>query len=185
MEVPSYSVFLNLKISGLTKAFHYLAIGSFVMVVLFGFYLLPSYNSPDEMKAAYFVLTTSDFEKVMFSIGIVGAPTFFILYRKVRIKKQAILTLYPDKIEIDNYKMITSYPIAEITDIACNDAMTMDGSLTCQLTIDLKDVTNKITSLTLADYNESPQLMNYLLNYDTVKFSVTNFLNDPEALNSN
>jgi len=144
--------------------------------------MLPSEHSSDEMKAAYFVLTTSEFEKLMFVTGLVGTPIFFILYKYTRIKRQALLSLLPDKIEVDNFKIITSYSINEITNIACNDAMSRDGFPKGKLTIDFKDKSNKVTSLTLLDYSQSEQLMTTLLNYENIKFDVTSFSSNPEVL---
>ena len=144
--------------------------------------MLPSEHSSDEMKAAYFVLTTSEFEKLMFVIGLLGTPTFFILYKYIRIRRRGLLVLGTDKIEIDNYKTVTSYSINEITDIACNDAMSTDGFPKGKLTIDLKDKNEKVTSVTLLDYSQSDQVMNALLNYENIKFDVTNFSSNPGIL---
>lgn len=144
--------------------------------------MLRSKHSSDEMKAAYFVLTTSELEKLFFVIGLLGIPTFFILYKYIRIKRQGLLTLFPDKIEIDNFKIVTSYPINEITNIACNDALARDGFPKGKLTIDFKDKNEKVTSVTLLDYSQSEQLMNTLLNYENIKFGVTNFSSNPELL---
>jgi hypothetical protein len=107
MEQTSYPVFINLKIPWLTKGFYYLFIFCLLILVLFGIYMLPSEHSSDEMKAAYFVLTTTEFEKLMFVIGLFGTPTFFILYKYIRIRRQGLLTLLTDKIEFDNYKTVT------------------------------------------------------------------------------
>jgi hypothetical protein len=134
------------------------------------------------MKAAYFVLTTSEFEKVLFVIGLVGTPTFFILYRYVRIKQQALLTLRSDRIDVDNHKTVTSYPINEITHIACNDALTTDGLPKGKMTIDFKDKGGNFISMTLVDYSHSDPIMNTLLNYENIKFDVTNFTSNPEVL---
>lgn len=144
--------------------------------------MLPSEHSSDEMKAAYFVLTTNEFEKLMFVIGLIGTPTFFILYKYIRIRRQGLLTLLTDKIEFDNYKTVTSYAIHEITDIACNDALTRDGFPKGKLTIDFKDKSEKVTSVTLLDYNQSEQVMNTILSYENIKFDMTNFSSNPEIL---
>ena len=182
MEETSYPVFLNLKLPLLTKAFYYLFIGCLIILVLFGIYMLPSEHAGDEMKAAYFVLTTTELEKRLFVIGLVGTPTFFILYRYVRFKRQALLTLSSDKIKVDNYKTITSYSINEITHIACNDALTRDGYPKGKLTIDFKDKAGNFFSMTLIDYSHSDQIMNTILNYENIKFDVTNFTSNPEML---
>jgi hypothetical protein len=182
MQETSYPVLLNLKIPWLTKVFYYLFIGCLIILIVFGIYMLPSEYSGDEMKAAYFVLTTSEFEKLLFVIGLVGTPTFFILYRYVRFRQQALLTLRSDKIEVDNYKTITSYLINEITYIACNDALTPDGFPKRKLTIDFKDKGGNFISMTLVDYSHSDEIMNTILNYENVKFDVTNFTTNPEVL---
>lgn len=136
------------------------------------------------MRAAYFVLTTSEAEKILFVFGLVGTPVFFILYRYSRIKRQAVLTLLQDKIEIDNFKTVTSFSINQITNIACNDAMTSDGFPKGKLTIDFKDKSGDFTSITLIDYTQSDQLMEKLLNYENIKFEVTNFSSNPETLDT-
>lgn len=182
MEETTYPVLLNLRIPWLTKGFYYLFIFGLLILVLFGMYMLPSEHSSDEMKAAYFVLTTSEFEKLMFVIGLIGTPTFFILFKYIRIKRQGLLTLLPDKIEFDNYKIVTSYPINEITNIACNDALERGGFPKGKLTIDFRDTTKKVISVTLLDYSQSDQVMNTLLNYENIKFDMTNFLTNPEML---
>ena len=184
MEELNYPVFLSLKIPGLTRSFYYLFIVCIIILFIFGIYMLPSENSSDEMKAAYFVLTTSELDKLLFVIGLLGTPVFFILYRYSRIKQQAVLTLLKDKIEIDNFKTITSFSISEITDIACNDAMTRDGFPKAKLTIDFKDKSGDFASVTLIDYSQSDQLMERLLNYENIKFYVTNFSSNPEALDT-
>jgi hypothetical protein len=51
-----------------------------------------------------------------------------------------------------------------------------------QLTIDFKDKTKKVISVTLLDYAQSDQLMNTLLNYENIKFDMTNFSSNPEIL---
>ena len=144
--------------------------------------MLPSEHSSAEMKAAYFVLTTTEFEKLMFVIGLVGTPTFFILYKYIRIRRHGLLMLLADKIEFDNYKTVTSYAISEITDIACNDALTRDGFPKGKLTIDFRDKSEKVISVTLLDYGQSDQLMNTLLDYKNIKFDMTNFSSNPEIL---
>ena len=146
--------------------------------------MLPSGHSSDEMRGAYFVLTTSEFEKLMFVIGLLGTPTFLILYKYIRIKRQALLTLLPDKIEVNHSKIVISYLINEITNIACNDALTRDGFPKDKLTIDFKDKSKKVTSVTLLDYNQSDELMNTLLNYENIKFDVTNFSSNPGVLDT-
>lgn len=182
MQETSYPVLLNLKIPWLTKAFHYLFFGCLIILIVFGIYMLPSEHSGDEMKAAYFVLTTSEFEKLVFVIGLLGTPTFFILYRYVRFRRRALLTLGSDKIEVDNYKTVTSYPINEITHIACNDALTRDGFPKGKLTIDIKEKGGNFISMTLVDYSHSDEIMNTILNYENIKFDVTNFTSNPEVL---
>jgi hypothetical protein len=182
MEENSYSVSLNLKIPVLSKIFLYLFIICVIVLVLFGIYMLPSEHSSDEMKAAYFVLTTSEFEKTVFTYALIGTPIFFILFRYSRIKRKAILTLFEDKIEINNYKTVTSYPISEITNIACNDALKSDGFPRGKLTIDFKDKNENVTSVTLIDYSQSEQLMDTLLNYKDIKFFTSNFSSNPEVL---
>jgi hypothetical protein len=183
MEETSYSVLLNLKIPWLTKAFSYLFGFCLIILFFFGIYMLPSEHSPDEMKAAYFVLTTSEFEKLMFIIGLVGTPTFFILYKYIRIRHRGLLTLLPDKIEIDNFKIVTSYAINEITNIAFNDAQ-MGGYSKDKLTIDFKDKSGKVTSVTLVDYSQSDKVMDTLLAYENIKFDITNFSSNPEVLDT-
>lgn len=182
MEDSSFPIILNLKIPWLTRAFYYLFIFFLIILVLFGFYMLPSEHSSDEMKAAYFVLTTSEFEMLMFVIGLVGTPIFFLLYKYVRIKRHGHLTILVDKIEIDYNKTITSFSINDITEIACNDALTRDGLPMGKLTIDFKDKTEKVISIMLSDYSQSDQVMNVLLNYETIKFDVTNLSSNPELL---
>ena len=184
MEENSYPVFLNLKIPFLSKTFFYLFIASVIVVVLFGLYMLPSEHSSDEMKAAYFILTTSEFEKAVFTYALIGTPIFFILYRYTRIRRKAVLSLFEDKIKIDNYKTVTSYPIDEITNIACNDALRSDGFPKGKLTIDFKDKNEKVTSVTLVDYGQSEHLMDTLLNYKNIKFFTSNFSSNPEVLDS-
>jgi hypothetical protein len=184
MEENSYPVFLNLKIPFLSKTFFYLFIACAIVLVLFGIYMLPSEHSSDEMKAAYFVLTTSEFEKAVFTYALIGTPIFFILYRYTRIKRKAILTLFENKIEIDNYKTVTSFPIDEITNIACNDALGSDGFPKGKLTIDFKDNNENVTSVTLIDYSQSEHLMDMLLNYKNIKFFTSNFSSNPEVLDS-
>jgi hypothetical protein len=182
MQETTYPVFLNLKIPWLTKAFYYLFIGCLIILFVFGIYMLPSQHSGDEMKAAYFVLTTSEFEKILFVIGLIGTPTFYILYRHIRFKRQALLSLFCDKIEVDNYKTVTSYSINEITHIACNDALTREGFPKGKLTIDFKDKVGSFISMTLIDYSHSDQIMDAILNYENIKFDVTNFTSNPEVL---
>lgn len=182
MEEISYPIFLNLKIPWLTRTFYYLFITSLILLFIFGIYMLPSENSSNEMKAAYFVLTTSELEKVLFIVGLLGTPVFLIFYKYIRIKRKALLILLGDKMEIDNFRTITSYPIKEITNINCNDVLTKDGFPKGKLTIDFKDKSNTVTSITLSDYNQSDQLMNTLLNYENIKFDVTNFSHNPEVL---
>ena len=183
MQETNYPVYLNLKVPWLAKTFYYLFLASLVVLFIFGLYMLPSKHSSDEMKAAYFVLTTSEFENKVFVFALLGIPFFFLMYRLSRYRRQALLMLLPDKIEIDNYKIVTSYSIEEITHIACNDAMTSTGIPEGRLTIDFKDRSRKVTSMTLIDYSQSDQLMNTLLAYENIKFNVTNFLTNPEVLN--
>ena len=83
---------------------------------------------------------------------------------------------------MDNYKTITSYSINEITHIACNDALTRDGYPKGKLTIDFKDKEGNFFSMTLVDYSHSDQIMNTILNYENIKFDVTNFTTNPEVL---
>ena len=184
MEENNYPVFLNLKIPFLSKVFFYLFIICLIVLVLFGIYMLPSEHSSDEMKAAYFVLTTSELEKAVFTYALIGTPIFFLFYRYTRIRRRAILTLLEDKIEINNYKIVTSYPIDEITNIACNDALRSDGFPKGKLTIDFKDKNGDVTSVTLIDYSQSDQLLDTLLNYKNIKFFTSNFSSNPEVLDS-
>ena len=136
------------------------------------------------MKAAYFVLTTSEFEKAVFTYALIGTPIFFVLYRVSRVKRKAILILFEDKIEIDNYKTVTSFSIDEITNIACNDALRSDGFPKGKLTIDFKNKNENVTSVTLMDYSQSEQVMDRLLNYKNIKFFTSNFSSNPEVLDS-
>lgn len=184
MEGNSYPIFLNLKIPFVSKLFLYLFIVCAIVIALFGLYMLPSSHSSDEMKAAYFVLTTSEFEKAAFTYALIGAPIFFVLYSLSRTKRRAILTLLEDKIEIDNHKTITSYSISEITNIACNDALRSDGFPKGKLTIDFKDNAGNFTSMTLIDYSQSDRLMEALLNYKDIKFFSSNFSINPEVLDT-
>lgn len=182
MEETSYPVYLNLKIPWLAKTFYYLFFACLVVLFfLFVIYMLPSKHASDEMKAAYFVLTTTEFEKKVFAFALLGTPIFFVLYKLCRFKRQALLTLLPDKIEIDNFKTVTSYVLDELTHIACNDAMGSDGFPKGKLTINFKNKSKKVTSVTLIDYGQSDQLMNTLLAYENLRFSVTNFLTNPEV----
>jgi hypothetical protein len=182
MEETSYPVYLNLKVPWLARTFYWLYLACLIFLFIFGLYMLPSDHSSDEMKAAYFVLTTTEFEKKVFVFALLGTPLFFLLYRLSRYKRQGLLTLLPDKIEFDNYKTVTSYRMDEITHIACNDAMGSNGIPEGKLTIDFKDSTKKVTSVTLIDYSQSDQLMNTLLTYENIKFNVTNFFSNPEVL---
>jgi hypothetical protein len=177
-----YPVFINLKIRWLTKTSYYLFIVCLVVLWLFGLYMLPSEHSADEMKAAYFVLTTSELEKIVFGLAVVGTPTFFILYRYSRIKRKAVLTLLSDRIEIDNFKTVITVPTNDITKIACNDALTSDGFPKAKLTIDFKEKNENVVSVTLIDYSQSEKLMDKLLSYENIKFNVTNFSSNPEVL---
>ncbi|HWI89982.1 MAG TPA: hypothetical protein VNT20_01855 [Flavisolibacter sp.] len=184
MGENSYLVFLNLKMPFISKLFLYLFIICVIVLALFGLYMLPSEHSSDEMKAAYFVLTTSEFEKAVFTYALIGAPIFFALYSFSRIKRRAILTLMEDKVEIDNYKIITSFSISEITSIACNDALRSDGFPKGKMTIDFKDKAGNFTSITLIDYSQSDKLMESLLNYKNIKFFASNFSFNPEVLDN-
>jgi len=64
----------------------------------------------------------------VFVVGLSGTPIFFI-YTNTYALDAGFLTLFPDKIEVDNFKTITSYSINDITNIADNDALTRDGFL--------------------------------------------------------
>lgn len=184
MNDNRYPVLLNLKIPLLSKAFLYLFIICVLVLVAFVIYMAPSAHSPDEMKAAYFVLTTSEFEKAAFLFAILGTPIFFFLYRYTRIKRNATLTLFEDKIELDNYKTVTLITIDEITGIACNDALRSDGFPMGKLTIDFKFRNGNVTRLTLIDYSQSEQLMDTLLNYRNIKFLNSNFSFHPEVFDA-
>ena len=144
--------------------------------------MLPSTYSSDEMKAAYFVLTTPEWVKVVSVIAVLGTPTFFVLYRYSRIRRHASLTLFPDRIEIDDSKIVKSILLSDLTNIACNDALTSDGFPKGNLTVDFKDKSENVTSVTLKDYSQSEHLMQKLLNYESIKFDVTNFSSNPEIL---
>ena len=182
MEENSYNIYINLKIPLLTRIFYYLFLLCLIIIVLCGIYLLPSDYASNEMRATYFFLTTSNYEAEFFLIGILGTPFFYVLYKYIRINQQGLLTLFPDKIELDNYKTNTTYQISEITDIACNDSQERDGTSKGKLTIDFKDKSNKVISMTLIDYSKTEQLMNVLLNYENIKFELTNFSNNPQVL---
>ena len=178
----SYPVILNLKIPWLSKTFYYLLMACLVVLVLFGLYMVPSGHASGEMKTAYFILTTSEFVKKVVVFAFLGTPIFFILYRFCRIKRQGLLTLLPHKIEVDNYKIVTSYSINEITHIACNDAMDSDGFPKGELTIEFKDKSQKVTSMLLIDYGQSEEIMNKILAYENIKFYITDFSMSMEEL---
>lgn len=151
-----------------------------VLLGMYGLYMIPADRAPDEMEAAYFVLTTSEFEKLLFVIGLFGTPTFAIMYRYARYKRKAVLILLPDRIEIDDYKKITSYQLTEITDIACNDALAPDGFPKGKLSISFKDRFTKTTTMTLIDYCQSDQLIETLVGYQDIKLKLTDLHTHPE-----
>ena len=182
MKEMSYPVILNLKIPWLTRTFYFLFIICLIGIFIFGIYMLPSGNSSDEMKAAYFVLTTTEFEKAAFLVAVLGIPTFFISYRYIRRKRSAVLTLFSDKIEINDFRKVTSIAIDDIAKIACNDALTNDGFPKAKLTIDVKEKGKEVISMTLKDYSQSEKLMNKLLSYENITFNVTNFPSNPGVL---
>lgn len=182
MESTSYPVIWNVKIPWVTKTFYYLFIVCIVVLILLGLYMLPAMRSSAEMKAAYFILTTSDFQKTAFLVALLGTPAFYILYKLSRLKHQALLTLFPDKIEISSKKETASYSLRQITHIACNDALTHDGFPKGKLTIEIKDRRNKVVSLALIDYSQSEELMHKLLEHKHIKFHVTNLFFNPEDL---
>jgi hypothetical protein len=179
----SYPVILNLKVPWLSKTF-FLFMACLVVLILFGVHMMPSRHSSGEMKTAYFILTTSEFEKKVIVFAFLGAPLFFILFRFCRLKRQGLLSLLPDKIEVDNFKTVTSYSINEITHIACNDAMDSSGFPKGKLTIDFKDKTQKVTSMLLIDYGQSDEIMNKILAYENIKFIITDFSMSMEELES-
>ena len=182
MEDFSCAVVINSRIPWLTKASYYLLILCLIAIVLCGLYMIPSTHSSDEMKAAYFVLTTPEYIKVVSVIVVLGTPTFFILYRYARIKRKAVLRLFSDRLELETSGSTTSILINDITNIACNDALTTDGSPKGKLTIDLKDKNRNVRSVTLVDYSQSEEIMQKLLKYENIKFEVTNFPSNPQIL---
>lgn len=182
MEQITFPVYFNLKIPLLTKALFYLFIICVIILLLFGLYMLPSEGSGDEMRAAYYIMTASEIEKALFLIGLFGAPTFFLLHKYLRIHQRGLLILLPDKIEFSYSKKVISYSTKEITHIACNDPLTADGDPKGPLTIDFRHKGEKVISVMLSDYNQSDEVMNALLNYENIKFDVTNFTSNPGLL---
>jgi hypothetical protein len=181
MEETSYPVYLNLNIPWISRTFYWLFWACVFVLFLFMLYMLPSAHSSAEMKAAYFVLTTTEYQKELFVFALSGAPIFFLLYRLSKFRRQAILTLLPAKIEIAKNKIVTSYSLNEITRIECTDLM-VNGFPKGELRVNLTDRDETITSVTLIDYSQSDQLMKALLAYDNVKFNLTSFLSNTELL---
>jgi hypothetical protein len=97
----------------------------------------------------------------VFVVGLPGTPIFFILYKYIRIRRRGFLTLFPDKMKLITLKPSHLISINDITNIACNDALTRDG---------------------FPKEEQSEQLMNSLLNYKNIKLEATNFLSNPEIL---
>lgn len=184
MQEKSYPVYLNLKIPLLARTFYYLFWACLIVLFIFLIRMIPSKYSSNEMKTAYFILTTSEFEKRLLVFTAIGTPAFFILYLASRYRRRAMLTLSSDKIELDDYKLVTSYSISDITHIFCNDAMRHDGYPKGKLTIDFKDKEDKVNSMTLIDYGQSDELMETLMSYENIRFSVSSFASNPEMLDA-
>jgi len=182
MQTTTYPVYLNLKIPFLARIFYGLFCVCLIGVLAFWFYMLPSGHAPDEMKAAYFVLTTSEWEKGIFIIALTGTPFFLLLYRASRYKQNALLNLLPGRLEIVTNKAIASYSTGEITHIYCNDAMRRDGFPMGKLSIEIKRRSSKVIRLTLVDYSHSEEVMNALMVYENIKFNITNFSSKLEIL---
>ena len=178
----SYPVFVHLRIPGVTKTFYYLFGACLLVLALLSLHLLPALHSSTEMKGAYFILTTSEWQRVVFVIGAVGAPTFFILYTLSRYRRRALLVFWEDAIEIDNYKTITSYPLEEITDVAFNDAADSDGFPLAKLTIEFKFKNEKKISVTLIDYSQSEEVLEKLLAYKNLGVHSSTLRFNPEIL---
>jgi hypothetical protein len=165
----SFEVLITRKVPFLTKILAWLLLFCVIMLLIFGIPFLPAKNSyaSDEMKTAYFILTTSEFEKELIFIFGSCCLILFPLYIFLRFSRKAILSFTNDSIFIKGKKVEINIPVQTISKIYFIDTKSRGEK---RLLLYVEQEKQKTTRVKLKNYLDAEEVFGQLAMYSGINF---------------
>ena len=124
------------------------------------------------MRILWFIAIYPDKLKFALFLGIPTVLLFGFLYYKVRLKREAILSFEPDKIELRGKGWSKIFPSKKIRYFDCYDPYSRDGYAKGKFALYLRTWNGKVTIMNLKDYSQATRLVDILTVYEDVKLEV-------------
>ncbi len=167
-----FEVYVYKRIPYLTRTLGIIAILLFLFVTFGLAPLMPSKHHPDEMRILWFIALYPDKFKAALFLGIPTLLLFGFLYYKIRLKREAILSFEPDRIELRGKGWSKIFPSNKIRYFDCYDPYSRAGVAKEKFALHIKTWNGKVTIMNLKDYLQATRLVDILTVYEDVKLEV-------------
>ncbi len=178
----SFEVIVRRKMPYVTSFLFYAFLFFGVILFIIDFFFLPVRKAPGEIQVGYYILVIPEFIKKAMLISIIGLGVTFPLFIHFRLYKNAILTFYFDRIEMNGKNIDINIPIATISRIYCMDSETMNGESRDKLTIYFQQKRKIITRVRLKHYVQTEYFMERLIQYQNIDFKMYDFDVSPDPI---
>lgn len=134
--------------------------------------MLPSKDSSDEMKVAYYILVVPDWLKEASAYSFVGLIILMPLYGSSKTYNPAILEIQKEELTITGAKMDRVLPINSVKRITLNDVKHLIRRPKEELEVVINQKDGKTTSFLLRHYIQSEQFVEALSAFEGIDFLV-------------
>jgi|SRR3954467_7411671 len=171
-HTDTFEVYVYKRIPYLTRILGIITILLFLFVTFGLAPLMPSKHHPDEMRILWFIVLYPDKLKAALFLGVPTLLLFGFLYYKVRLKRKAILSFEPDRIELRGKGWSKIFPSNKIRYFDCYDPYSRDDDAIEKFALHLRTWNGKVTIMNLKDYSQATRLVDILTVYEDVKLEV-------------
>jgi hypothetical protein len=170
----SFEILIRKKIPYWSQLLMGIAVVLFIFLFLLYLIMLPSEKASSEMRAAYYILVVPEWLKNASTYSFFGLLLLFPIYRISRSYKLAWFELKNDILEIRDDGTTKKIQIDSIRKIILNDINRFLQRPREATEIIIYQKSNKKTSFLLKYYVQSEELVEALIQYDTIEFKEYN-----------
>ncbi len=172
-RVPYLTVFFS-------RLFSFFAVCSLLVYLI----MYPVKGAPGEMKLAYFSLFLPAYIQKFIIFSLVGFCISFILYLRVRLYKNAIVTFEQNQINIIGKSINLELEINNIRKVTfMDDTKEIGNQLIEKFMVYFEQRKQKSVRLRLVHYVQSEEFMNEFLEYTHLEYEFLNIEFSPDLDN--
>jgi hypothetical protein len=144
---------------------------------------IPTAHQSLEMKTVYLILVIPESIQAIIAYLSIGAIVFFILNLITKRHDKAVLTFFPDKIQIIGENISRVISVSDIVTAYCMDNESLRNESREQLTIYIEDKNKIETAIRLTYYEQADDFMGRLMSYENLNLRFYNFNVSPNSEN--